>query len=327
MTNFKAANWNAKGHDTALTYWNQNIAQFWTEEEFSVEKDLGAWDSLTDVERDVYKKVLAGLTLLDTRQASEGMPLISLHIRDEQSKAVLSFMGMMEHIHAKSYSHIFTTLLPSQETDFLLNGWVAQQPHLQRKADTVVSYYEELFRPRVRPYTLYMALVHSVFLESFLFYSGFYFPVYLAGQGRMIASGEIIRKIIMDESIHGSYVGLKAQELRQQLTDVEREAADREMYTSLEALFKNEEAYTHEIYGKLGIASDVIEYVKYNANRALQNLGFEPFFEHAPVNPIVLNGLDTETKNHDFFSTKGDGYTISLNVETLRDEDFNFDNV
>jgi len=131
----------------------------------------------------------------------------------------------------------------------------------------------------------------------------------------------------MDESIHGSFVGLLAQELRQQLTDVEREAADREMYASLEALFKNEEAYTHEIYGKLGIANDVIEYVKYNANRALQNLGFEPFFEHAPVNPIVLNGLDTETKNHDFFSTKGDGYTISLNVETLRDEDFNFDNV
>lgn len=327
MTNYKAANWNAKGKDTALMYWNQNVAQFWSEEEFSVDKDLGAWDSLTEAEQDVYKKVLAGLTLLDTRQASEGMPLISLHIRDEQKKAVLAFMGMMEHIHAKSYSHIFTTLLPSQETDYLLNEWVAEQPHLQRKAETVVNYYEELIRHRAKPYDLYMALVHSVFLESFLFYSGFYFPVYLAGQGRMTASGEIIRKIIMDESIHGSFVGLLAQEIRQQLSDTEREWADREMYESLEKLFENEEAYTYEIYGKLGIASDVVEYVKYNANRALQNLGFEPFFEHAPVNPIVLNGLDTETKNHDFFSTKGDGYTISLNVERLRDEDFNFDNV
>ena len=39
-------------------------------------------------------------------------------------------------------------------------------------------------------------------------------------------------------------------------------------------------------------------------------------------NPIIENALDTSTKNHDFFSVKGDGYTLALNVEPLRDEDF-----
>ena len=48
-----------------------------------------------------------------------------------------------------------------------------------------------------------MARVSSVFLETFLFYSGFYYPLYLAGQGKMTTSGEIIRKILLDESIHG----------------------------------------------------------------------------------------------------------------------------
>ena len=36
-------------------------------------------------------------------------------------------MAMMEQIHAKSYSHIFTTLLPSSETNYLLDTWVIRR--------------------------------------------------------------------------------------------------------------------------------------------------------------------------------------------------------
>lgn len=48
------------------------------------------------------------------------------------------------------------------------------------------------------------------------------------------------------------------------------------------------------------------------------------FYEVTPVNPIVLNGLSTETKTYDFFSTKGNGYQKGV-YEELEDEDFNFD--
>ena len=58
----------------------------------------------------------------------------------------------------------------------------------------------------------------------------------------------------------------------------------------------------------------------------MMNLGLEPLFEvdASAVNAIVLAGLRTETKNHDFFSTKGNGYIKSSKVEILRDEDFVF---
>lgn len=43
------------------------------------------------------------------------------------------------------------------------------------------------------------------------------------------------------------------------------------------------------------------------------------------INPIVENGFRTHTKNHDFFSVKGNGYVKATNVEKkLRDEDFIF---
>lgn len=318
-----AVNWN-KEDDMTNVFWRQNISQMWVETEFKVSKDLSSWAGLSPDEQDTFKKVLAGLTGLDTHQADDGMPLIMLHTPDLRKKAVYSFMGMMEQVHAKSYSHIFTTLLPTAETNDLLDNWVMKNEQLTYKADKIVNNYYKLLDKNPSLYDQYMARVSSVFLESFLFYSGFYYPLYLAGNGRMTTSGEIIRKILLDESIHGVFTGLDAQMMKGQLTAEEQERADKEMYILLNELYDNEVIYTKSLYDKLGLTEDVLNYLQYNANKSLANLGFEPYFEEKGFNPIIENALDTTTKNHDFFSVKGDGYVLALNVEALRDEDFVF---
>jgi ribonucleoside-diphosphate reductase beta chain len=275
---------------------------------------------LTQTERDTYKKVLGGLTLLDTIQGGVGMPKIMEHVDGLQRKAVLAFMGMMEQIHAKSYSSIFTTLAATEEIDEIFR-WVEQNPQLQKKAAIIAEYYQTIETRK----DLYMAMVASVFLESFLFYSGFFYPLFLSGQGKMTSSGEIIDLIVRDESIHGLYVGVLAQEVFQTLSEAEQAEARKELYELLEQLYKNEEVYTLELYTPIGLAEEVNAYVRYNANKALMNLGLDPVYPDEEVNPIVLNGIRTQTKQHDFFSKKGNGYVRSIHVEPLRDEDFRFD--
>ena len=321
----KAVNWN-KQDDLTFMYWRQNIAQFWVDTEFKVSKDIKSWnEDLNDKERDAYKKVLAGLTGLDTQQGDKGMPLVSLHTEDMRKQAVYSFMGMMEQMHAKSYSTIFTSLIPSKETDYLLDEWVPNNEELQYKAQLIESYYLKLFKPEVPTYDLYMARVASVFLESYIFYSGFFYPLYLAGQGKLTTSGEIIRKILLDETIHGSFTGFDAQEIFKTLTPEEQEKANKEMYTLLLDLYENELKYTKDIYGEIGLFEEVKDYVEYNANRALANLGYPGYFEDKEINPIIENAMNTSTKNHDFFSVKGDGYVVSMNVESIEDEYFIFE--
>lgn len=222
----KAVNWNTQ-EDMTNMFWRQNISQMWVESEFKVSKDIASWETLTEPERNAFKKALAGLTGLDTHQADDGMPLIMMHTKDLRKKAVYSFMGMMEQIHAKSYSHIFTTLLPSSETNELLDKWVVEEPHLKYKSEMIVGNYHKLWGKEASIYDQYMARVSSVFLETFLFYSGFYYPLYLAGQGRMTTSGEIIRKILLDESIHGVFTGLDAQSLKNELSQDEQIKASR----------------------------------------------------------------------------------------------------
>ena len=319
----RAVNWNKKEDDFSLMFWKQNIAQFWTEEEIAVSSDKNTWAQLSKEEQVAYKRVLGGLTLLDTKQGGEGMPLVLVHLENLQAKSVLAFMGAMEEVHAKSYSHIFTTLATEEEIDEIFD-WVDTHPLLEKKAGIITSYYHRLLKPEVTKKELYMAMVASVFLESYLFYSGFFYPLYLAGQGKLTASGEIINLIIRDESIHGVFVGILAQQIFAELSAEDQQEVQKETQELLMELYEIEMAYTEEIYTSIGLVEDVNRFVRYNANKGLMNLGLEPKFEEEEINPIVLNGLRTDTKNHDFFSVKGNGYVKATNVEKLSDDDFVF---
>lgn len=325
LPGIEAVNWNKPDDDFSLVFWNQNFQQIWSEEEIDVSGDKSVWDADISPElKQAYKRVLGGLTALDTRQGSQGMPMLSLHTDSEQRKAVMSLMGFMEHVHAKSYSRIFSTLATTEEINDIFK-WVDENPYITRKSELINERYLKLLSFDVKKQDLYMAMATSVFLESFLFYSGFFLPLYLAGQGKLTASGEIINLIIRDESIHGVYIGMLAQELYRSMPDYEQAEVDYELRTLFQQLYENEIKYTHEVYGETGLEADVKEFLKYNANKAVMNLGFDEWFKVQPINPIVENGLKTDTKNHDFFSVKGNGYVKATNVKKLQDSDFVFD--
>lgn len=318
-----AVNWNKQEDDYSNKFFDQNTMQFWLEKEIPVSDDVDDWNELSDAAKSLYQKVLAGLTLLDTRQGGNGMPLLTLHAPNDQQRSVFAFMGGMEEIHAKSYSHIFQTLLSKEQIEAVYE-WVHNDEYAQRKADIIISYYDAIFKRTVTKPELYMAITASIYLESFLFYSGFFYPLFLAGQGKMTSSGEIISLIVRDEAIHGLFAGRVAQDIYEQMTPEEREAVDAESIVLLETLYQNEVLYTGNLYDEVGLTEEVLSYVRYNANRAMMNLGKDPYFEEEEVNAIVLNGIRTDTINHDFFSTKGNGYVKVLNKTPMSDEDFEF---
>lgn len=319
MNQYKAVNWNTPENDYAGMFWEQNLRQFWVDTEYIPSKDIDSWKSLTPEIQEAYKRALGGLTLLDTLQSHTGMPKLLDHIDGLQNKAVLSFMCMMEAIHAKSYSTIFTTVNSTAEINELFE-WVESNKLLQFKAATIDKFYRNLDANKVSDETLFMGLAASVLLESFLFYSGFFMPLWLAGQGQMVASADIIKKIVADESIHGVFVGLLAQDVFKKLPNPEK--SKEELVKLLMELYENELKYTDELYTEVGLTADVKEYVRYNANKAMMNLGFEELFEVKAVNSIVLNGLNGDTTQHDFFSKKSTNYEKSMEVVYLRDEDF-----
>ena len=131
--------------------------------------------------------------------------------------------------------------------------------------------------------------------------------------------------IIRDESVHGTYIGYKFQLAFNELSEKEQEELKDWMYDLLLSLYENEEGYTESLYDAVGWTEEVKTFLRYNANKALMNLGQDPLFPDSAedVNPIVMNGISTGTSNHDFFSQVGNGYLLGA-VEAMQDEDYHY---
>jgi ribonucleoside-diphosphate reductase beta chain len=168
--------------------------------------------------------------------------------------------------------------------------------------------------------------VASTLLESFLFYSGFYLPMYWSSPGQADEHGRpdppdhprrgrarLLHRLQVPEGPGEAFRGRK-QEIKDYTFEL------------LFELYENEVQYTHDLYDSVGLAEDVKKFLHYNANKALMNLGYEAMFPASvtDVNPAILSALSPNAdENHDFFSGSGSSYVIGKAVNT-EDEDWDF---
>src|SRR5699024_1868337 len=129
-----------------------------------------------------------------------------------------------------------------------------------------------------------------------------------------------------DEAVHGYYIGYKYQKAIELETAERQEELKAYTFELLFELYENEVAYTESLYDPIGLTEDVKKFLRYNANKALMNLGYEGLFpkDETNVNPAILSALSPNAdENHDFFSGSGSSYVIGKAVNT-EDEDWDF---
>ncbi|WP_064699941.1 class 1b ribonucleoside-diphosphate reductase subunit beta [Halomonas caseinilytica] len=312
-----AINWNRLQDDKDLEVWNRLTSNFWLPEKIPLSNDVPSWNTLSEREQQLTIRVFTGLTLLDTIQGTIGAPVLINDAVTPHEEAVFTNISFMESVHARSYSSIFSTLCATRDVDDAYR-WSEENPHLQNKAELILERY--------RTDDPLMRKVASVFLESFLFYSGFYLPMYWSSRGKLTNTADLIRLIIRDEAVHGYYIGYKFQ------LALEKESAERQRqikdttYDLLLDLYDNEVQYTESLYDDVGLTEDVKAFLHYNANKALMNLGYEALFPNATeaVDPAILAALSPGAEeNHDFFSGSGSSYVIGR-TERTEDEDWAF---
>lgn len=317
LTGVQAINWNRIQDEKDVEVWNRLVNNFWLPEKVPLSNDVQSWATLTPAEQQLTMRVFTGLTLLDTIQGTVGAVSLIPDALTPHEEAVYTNIAFMESVHAKSYSSMFSTLASTREIDDAFR-WSAENEHLQKKADIVMSYYrgDEPLKRKVA----------STLLESFLFYSGFYLPMYWSSHAKLTNTADMIRLIIRDEAVHGYYIGYKFQRGLERVSEAARAEIKDYTFSLLYELYDNEVQYTQDLYDPVGLTEDVKKFLHYNANKALMNLGYEALFpkEAAEVNPAILSALSPNAdENHDFFSGSGSSYVIGKAVAT-EDEDWDF---
>ena len=183
-TYYKAINWNEIEDAIDKSTWEKLTEQFWLDTRIPLSNDLDDWRKLSTAEKDLVGKVFGGLTLLDTMQSQSGVEAIRNDVRTPHEEAVLNNIQFMESVHAKSYSSIFSTLNTKSEIEEIFE-WTNSNEYLQKKAKIINEIYENG--------TPLQKKVASTFLETFLFYSGFFTPLYYLGNNKLANVAEIIK--------------------------------------------------------------------------------------------------------------------------------------
>lgn len=314
----KGVNWNRIQDDVDDQVWGRLTSNFWLPEKVPVSNDIPSWQTLTEYEQQLTTRVFTGLTLLDTLQGTVGAMAMMPDAETQHEEAVLSNISFVEAVHAKSYSTIFSTLCSTPQIDDAFR-WADENQLLQEKARIILGYYhgDDPLKRKVA----------STLLESFLFYSGFYLPMRWSSRGKLTNTADIIRLIIRDEAVHGYYIGYKYQRGLEKVSQAERDTLKDYTYSLLYDLYENETHYTEDLYDPVGWTEDVKKFLRYNANKALMNLGYEGMFpkDETDVDPAILAALSPNAdENHDFFSGSGSSYVMGKAVST-QDEDWDFE--
>src|SRR5690349_10057600 len=215
LDHVQAINWNRIQDDKDLEVWNRLVNNFWLPEKVPLSNDIQSWATLTPQEQELTMRVFTGLTLLDTIQGTVGAVSLIPDAITPHEEAVYTNIAFMESVHAKSYSSIFSTLCSTREIDDAFR-WSEENTNLQRKAEIVMDYYrgDEPLKRKVA----------STLLESFLFYSGFYLPMYWSSRAKLTNTADLIRLIIRDEAVHGYYIGYKFQRGPATVSEARRQA-------------------------------------------------------------------------------------------------------
>ena len=313
----RPVNWNKIEDAIDLDVWNRLTSNFWLPEKVPLSNDIQSWETLKPNEQLLTMRVFTGLTLLDTIQGTVGAAALLPDAITPHEEAVITNIAFMESVHAKSYSSVFSTLCSTDEIEQAFR-WSEENPYLQKKAEIVLGYYrgDDPLKRKVA----------STLLESFLFYSGFYLPMYWSSRAKLTNTADLIRLIIRDEAIHGYYIGYKFQQTYNQESQARKDEIKQYAYDLLLELYENEIKYTADLYDELGLTADVKKFLHYNANKALMNLGFDALFpkDDCEVSAAILSALSPNAdENHDFFSGSGSSYVMGKH-ESTTDDDWDF---
>lgn len=311
-------NWNRVQDDKDQEVWNRLTANFWLPEKVPLSNDLPDWNRLSELEQTLTMHVFTGLTLLDTMQATVGEVSQIQDAQTEHEEAIYTNIAFMQSVHARSYSSVFSTLSHTPQIDAAYR-WAVDNDVLQKRAHKVLRHYfgEDPLKRKVS----------ATLLSSVLLYAGFYLPLHFSTRGILTNTADMIRLILRDKAVHGYYSGYKFQRGLEKVKDPSRVQHIHDFtYGLLEELYELELEYSSELYEPLGLMEDVEKFVRYNANKALMNLGYAPRFsaEDSDVSPEILSALTPGAdENHDFFSGSGSSYVIGIAEETA-DEDWSF---
>lgn len=315
---YKAINWNEIEDNVDHLTWEKLTSLFWLDTRIPVSNDKKQWDNLSKIEREAFEKALAGLASIATFQSEKGYLVIKEGQHTQQEAAIYNNIQFIESVHAKAYNTILIEFKNSEEITAILN-WVENNSEIQYKLDRILEIYK-IGSPLQKR-------AANLILEGLLTYSVLFTPLMYWAQNEFLNVSEIIKLVLMNESLHCFYIRHKFRAGYSELSQQEQTELKDWVLDLVADLVKNELSYAEKVYGKTDWLEEAESFIQQQADNLLTSIDFKPLYSKATsANTYIdsINNILAKVTYHDESMYQS---SISLKADqedVMSEEDYNF---
>ncbi len=307
-------------YDWAYDLYNQAVANTWFPNEIQLGEDLGDFAKMTDEERHAVTFLMSYFNpneLLVNKALAFG---VYPYVRAPEAHLYLAKQMWEEANHCMAFEYVLET--------FPIDRDQAYAAHVETPSMAAKEAFEVEYITRMTQRTLDITttegkkefirnlVAYNVILEGIWFYSGFMVALSFRQRNLLRNFASLIDWVVRDESLHlkfGINLILTVLDENPDLQTPEFAAEIRQMI--LDAV-QMEERYNHDLLpnGILGLNADYINsYVRYLADRRLEELGFEAHYN--VTNPAKWMAAANDTLQLvNFFESTNTSYEVNAHA-------------
>jgi len=308
----------------AREHYKAGVANNWTPEEVSMQKDIEQWKSpsaLSESERHLIIWNLGFFSTAESLTANNIVLAVYANVTNAEARQYLLRQAFEEAIHTDTFIYCCDSL--GLDPDEIFNMYQTV-PSIKEKDDFVVELTKSIFDPtfktdgieNIRKF-LHDLIGYYVIMEGIFFYAGFAMMLALKRQNKMVGIGEQFEYIMRDESLHLAFGCDLINTIKQENPEVWTQEFKDEIVELIKKSVILEKKYAYDACpsGLLGINPDKFaDYVEYITDRRLERIGLPKQYKKDNPFPWMSQAVDL-SKEKNFFETRVTEYQTAGNLK------------
>lgn len=306
----------------AYDLYNQAVRNTWFPHEITLKEDLDDWKNMTDDERHAVEFLMAFFNpaeLIVNRSIALG---IYPYLKSPECHLYLAKQMWEEANHCVAFEYVLETFPFDREKvfDHHLNV-----PSMKAKEDFINKYMKRMTLTSLDVETvegkkdfIRNLVATNIVMEGIWFYSGFMVVLSFRQRKQLRNFGSMINWVLRDESLHLQFgMNLIQNILEENQNLLTPDFADDIRNIVIEGV-NCELEYNKDLFpnGILGLNADYVnQYVKYVADRRLEELGFPKFYN--VTNPAKWMSAATDVYELvNFFEAQNTSYEVDSHAHS-----------
>jgi len=289
----------------AYEAWLKQQQVHWLPEEVPLAEDVRDWtNNISESEKNLLTQIFRFFTQSDIEVNNCYMKHYTKVFMPTEVQMMLSAFSNMETIHIAAYSHLLDTIgMPESEYSAFL-----EYKEMKDKFDYMQKFNSDDLRS-----TAVTLAVFGAFTEGLQLFASFAMLLNFPRFNKMKGMGQIITWSVRDESLHCDSIIKLFKTLMSENPELWDDEMRRELRSACTTIIEHEDAFIDLAFGMGSIegleAAEVKQYIRYIADRRLQQLGLDAEYM-LEENPLPwLDSMLNAVEHTNFFENRATEYS------------------